>query len=232
MATGSGSRHCSQSDILKRYETHLSCPGLSAPQTIMEGLQDTPTLPWIIQDGGALDVDLCPPCWERHAHVERYEFACKALHGKTVLDFGCGVGYGSEMLAEAGNFVMAVDASHTALALARERHGSAVAFFCDCDKDFVPSKFDAAVAFEVVEHLEDPEAFLKDMARTSKEIIISTPIVPTMATNPHHKHDFTQDQFQMLVGRYFKTVYEWCQIRPFHSQPTYQVIHGISKGIA
>ena len=60
------------------------------------------TAPWMLSDGGALDVDTCPDCWERRAHIERYVWAGKVCTGMRVLDFGCGVGYGSEMLMEAG----------------------------------------------------------------------------------------------------------------------------------
>ena len=58
-----------------------------------------------------------PDCWERRAHIERYKFACMVCSGMRVLDFGCGVGYGSKMLAEAGNTVIGYDPSDRALAI-------------------------------------------------------------------------------------------------------------------
>src|ERR1043166_389255 len=78
-------------------------------------IPDNPTLPWILKEGGALDLDSCPDCWERNAHLERYAFAARVCRNMRVLDFGCGVGYGSEILACAGNLVTAVDTSELAL---------------------------------------------------------------------------------------------------------------------
>ena len=43
----------------------------------------------------------------REDHLARYHFAAQRLAGKKVVDAGCGVGYGSFILAEAGCNVLA-----------------------------------------------------------------------------------------------------------------------------
>ncbi|SRR5216684_230883 len=191
-------------------------------------LEDLPTLDWILPDGGALDVDRCPDLWERNAHIERYAFARKCFTGGRILDFGCGVGYGSEMLTRAGCHVVSVDTSESALTLARQRPGK-LGTFLRPEQLEEDEEFDGAMAFEVLEHLENPEEFLAMMARRARHLIVSTPIVPTMATNPHHRHDFTPAEFESMVARHFRIVYAWNQIRPWHALPCYAIIHGASK---
>lgn len=183
----------------------------------------------MLPDGGALDVDFCPDCWERNAHLERYEFACRVFLEAKILDFGCGVGYGSEMLATRSlNVVVGVDSSETALAIARSRRGT-LAEFVDLGDLRALDLFTGTVAFEVLEHLVDPEAFLDRTARFSRHLVVSTPVVPTVATNPHHRHDFTPEQFRSMIEKRFKIVTEWSQIRPFQKNPCYAVIHGASR---
>jgi len=189
---------------------------------------DIPTLEWMLPDGGALDVDLCPNCWERNAHLERYDFASRVFIETRVLDFGCGVGYGSEILAGTRNTVVGVDSSEAALAIARERREQCATFVLPSDP-LAQEEFMGTVAFEVLEHLEDPEAFLERTARLSRHIVVSSPVVPTCKDNPHHKHDFTPEEFRAMIRRQFDIVTEWSQIRPFQKEPCIAVIHGAGR---
>ncbi|MBZ5621465.1 MAG: methyltransferase domain-containing protein [Acidobacteriia bacterium] len=195
---------------------------------VLQYLQDVPIWDWIVKDGGCLDVDECPDCWERNAHLERYDFARRVFLGGRVLDFGCGVGYGSEMLAGAGNTVVGVDASLTALIIARERREQFATFVLPSDP-LAQGPFLGTVAFEVLEHLEYPEEFLEQVARFSKHLVISTPVVPSVAHNPHHKRDFTPAEFRAMIERRFEIVTEWWQVRPFRKEPCYAVIHGAGR---
>ena len=191
-------------------------------QRRLHSIPDNPTLPWILKEGGALDVDSCPDCWERNAHLERYAFAARACRGMRILDFGCGVGYGAELLAHAGNTVTAVDSSSEAISLARLRRGATeIVVFCEPGWDFDP--FDACTAFEVIEHLDDPGKFIHTVK--ARHLICSVPVVPTLETNPHHKHDFTREQFRAMIEARYRIVTEWSQIRPFQKDPCIAVIH-------
>lgn len=184
---------------------------------------DIDLTPWLIQDGGALNIDDCPDCWERRAHIERYQFACKALSGMRVLDFGCGVGYGSEMLFRAGNNVTAVDISQTVLSMARSlRVQDPGLRFTEPGWDFDP--FDACVAFEVIEHLDSPEEFVRTI--NARHLIASVPVLPTVGINPYHKTDFTVDSFRTLLETRFDVRSWWVQILPFHNDPCVMVVHG------
>ncbi len=184
---------------------------------------DQGTMQWIIEDGGALDIDNCPDCWERRAHIERYEFACKALTGMRVLDFGCGTGYGSEMLLLASNKVVGVDTSKTALNIAKSlRVTDPNLIFTERGWESIP--FDACTAFEVIEHLDNPAEFISTV--NTRHLIASVPVVPTVSINKYHKTDFTVDSFKNLLETRFKIVSWWIQVMPFHNQPSVAIFHG------
>lgn len=117
--------------------------------------------------------------WE---HLQRYAFAarhCAAGHG---LDFGCGVGFGTEILARSGAAsVTGVDIDAGIIAQARRREHPANATFCTSLDEAAagrPEGFDFAVMFEVIEHLRDPRAVLAGLADRLKpgaRLIVSAP---------------------------------------------------------
>jgi SAM-dependent methyltransferase len=101
----------------------------------------------------------------RADHVLRYQFAEAVLEeGCNVLDFACGVGYGSFIISgKSGSKVTAVDASPTAIGYAR-RHwaGPNIEYVCGSPGSWRPSagQFDAIVSFETLEHMADGRKFL------------------------------------------------------------------------
>ncbi len=97
------------------------------------------------------------------------------LKGLKLLDIGCGGGLVSEPMARLGAAVTAVDAAEanikTALVHAEEcgldidyRHGTAEQLL-EADG---PEQFDVVLNLEVVEHVADPESFLRNCARMVK----------------------------------------------------------------
>lgn len=191
-------------------------------------LPNIPTLPWILAEGGALDVDLCPDCWERNAHLERYELATRVLGGMRVVDFGCGVGYGSEMLTKSGCVVVSVDSSEESLGLATQRRPEQSQFVRPGDP-VLDNPFDGIVAFEVIEHLDNPGWFFEWASKRAKHIVVSVPVIPTVGVNPHHKTDFTQVSFRKMVNRYFAVESEFPQTMPFNRNPCILIIHAINR---
>ena len=189
-------------------------------------LQNFATLPWILSDGGALDIDLCPDCWERNAHLERYELATRAFPGMHVVDFGCGVGYGSEMLSKAGCVVVSLDTSEQALVLANHRRKGC---FVRPGDPLLDAPFGAIVAFEVIEHLDDPVSFFEWAAQRSRHILVSVPVIPTVGINPHHRTDFTPESFRRLVSDQFEIQSEWPQCLPLRSDPVILIVHAINR---
>jgi len=191
---------------------------------MLQPLQNFSTQPWMLADGGALDVDACPDCWERNAHLERYDLAARALGGMHLIDFGCGVGYGAEMLAAAGCVVVAVDLSAEALGLARKRRAGCASFVAP-GSNLLNAPFGGVVAFEVIEHLDDPLSFMGWAAQRARHVLLSVPVVPTVTTNPYHRTDFTQESFRQLISSQFAIRSEWFQTMPLQATPAVMIVH-------
>ena len=84
--------------------------------------------------------------------------------GARVLDYGCGIGSDGLMLLKAGYRVEFADFDNPSTAYLRwrlDQQGLDAAVH-DLDKE-VPGGFDAAYAFDVIEHVRDPWAFLREM---------------------------------------------------------------------
>ena len=102
------------------------------------------------------------------------------LEGKTALDVGCGAGLLCEPLARLGAKVTGVDASPEVIAVARE-HASAMSLSIDYragDVQELEGQFDLVTSLEVIEHVAEPAAFLKALARRLAPgglLILSTP---------------------------------------------------------
>ena len=139
----------------------------------------------------------------RAEHEGRYRWATGVVGGKEVLDAGCGVGYGTKMLAEAGaSRVIGVDIAGEAVDDAILRAGSIGEFVVgDLEQlPFKPRSFDVAVCFEVIEHVPRRERVLDEPRRVLRPegvLIVSSP-----NRNVYHaKHEFSGREGQLRRGQ-------------------------------
>ena len=152
-------------------------------------------------------------------HVARYAFARRYADGKRVLDAGCGTGYGSAELAQSATEVTGVDIAADAIEYATASYPIPGLTFLEssCTAISLPAQsFDLVVAFEVIEHLADYRAFLKECARllTSEGLlIVSSPnkryYAETRAAtgpNPFHEHEFEAQEFVRELEQVFSNV--------------------------
>jgi 2-polyprenyl-3-methyl-5-hydroxy-6-metoxy-1,4-benzoquinol methylase len=153
-------------------------------------------------------------------HFARYRWAGQLAVGRTVLDAGCGVGYGSAMLARAGaTKVVGLDLSAKAVAAASAA-ATANASFVAGDVHALPfeaGRFELVVCFEVIEHVEAQDDVIAELARVLAPggvLAISSPnrdVYP--AGNPHHLHEYVPEELRAALAAHFEHV----QLRRQHA---------------
>jgi len=110
-------------------------------------------------------------------HRWRYQKAVPYVSAKTVLDVGCGVGYGSVIMSRTAKHITAIDDSAEAIEYARQRWFAKNIDYCCVDFLSMNSfDVDVIVAYEFIEHVEDTKAvFEKFKSFNPSLIIVSVP---------------------------------------------------------
>jgi len=140
-------------------------------------------------------------------HVSRYRWAAQAVAGRSVLDAGCGAGYGSRLLAEAGAAaVVGVDIAQAVLeAVAPSMPDNVELRPGDLRRlEIEDGSFEVVVCFEVIEHFDEPQVVLDELARVLAPgglLLISSPNRGVYQPgNPHHRHEFRPDELEQALG--------------------------------
>jgi len=127
-----------------------------------------------------------------------------------VLDLGCGTGYGSALLSQAEQAARVVGLDR-ARPGRESRHSRAIFVRGDLNcLPFAAEGFDLVVSFQVIEHLEDPSAYLAGISRVLRPegvALLTTPNrLQSDRENPYHVHEYEADELAGLLGRYFERV--------------------------
>jgi 2-polyprenyl-6-hydroxyphenyl methylase/3-demethylubiquinone-9 3-methyltransferase len=162
------------------------------------------------------------------AHWSDARASAKPLAGKSALDIGCGAGLLCEPLARLGADVTGVDAAGenvSAAAAHAEAMGLDVRYMAGEVGSLDIGTFDLVTCVEVIEHVADKPAFLKDVAaRLAPDglLVMSTPnrttasrvllvgaaeAVGYVPKGTHHWEDFiTPEEFEVLLAEAGLTV--------------------------
>lgn len=141
-------------------------------------------------------------------HRKFYAFAAQFAHGAKVADLGCGSGYGSVLLKEAGAAsICASDASTHAIEFAKQQFGGLARFEVQGVTDlraYPDRHFDLAISSEVLEHIKEygkENEALAEMKRVTKPggiIVIGTPNSELLGD-----HGFYFDEMDALMKKHF-----------------------------
>lgn len=153
-------------------------------------------------------------------HLARYAFVKSIMPPQAqVLDVGCGVGYGSAMLAEQAKSVTGLDYRQHVIAFANNHWKRTNVTFLEGDalnpQDYPEVKYDVIVAFEIIEHLPDDAYFLEILANHLKPngfLCVSAPNIEAMPQpedNPWHYRHYERNQFYWMLKKYFSEVAEF-----------------------
>jgi 2-polyprenyl-3-methyl-5-hydroxy-6-metoxy-1,4-benzoquinol methylase/glycosyltransferase involved in cell wall biosynthesis len=162
-----------------------------------------------------------PGTWSELAlyeHFPRYLLAGRLAFQKTVLDLGCGTGYGTAMLAGAGAAsVIGLDIDQSTIEWAQRAHHEKNLSFCartDLGAGFAPESFDLITCFEMIEHVTEPiqRATIASIARLLKKdgiLLISTPnpaVTRLYGENPFHLREMIKEEFVGLLREHFQHI--------------------------
>ena len=115
---------------------------------------------------------------DQHFHLD--ECTLRPLTGKSALDVGCGAGLLAEPLARLGATVTAVDAAPELVDVAKA-HATGQGLTIDyraVGVEELLGEYDLVTALEVIEHVADPQAFVRSLAARLAPgglLILSTP---------------------------------------------------------
>lgn len=134
----------------------------------------------------------------------------------TILDVGAGMGHISRMLGERGHSVFAIDRSTFAARTVSLQPGfQFVMADAEFPLPFRDGRFDLALLFDAIEHLQDPRAVLVELKRVLRRggsVVITTPNASTPVrwllhekwvgeSDPSHLALFTPYTLEFLLRR-------------------------------
>lgn len=115
--------------------------------------------------------------WDPAFYMKYAEALCPDNARGRVLDVGCGVGQVVQTLKQAGYDACGVDVSEPCIRRARSA-GLNCSMYDGRRLPYSDEYFDSAGAFNVLEHVDEPEAFLVELVRVVKpggKVVVSSP---------------------------------------------------------
>jgi 2-polyprenyl-3-methyl-5-hydroxy-6-metoxy-1,4-benzoquinol methylase len=148
-------------------------------------------------------------------HLAAYRVAASMVGGRTVLDAGCGEGFGTQLLAGHAKEVTGFDYSADAIAACRRlwSEGRPNLRFEQVDLSRpgpAGERFDVVLSFQVLEHMREPAPFLAALAgrlAPGGVLLLTTPNrLRTVSENPYHVREYTADELRRELAAVFRHV--------------------------
>jgi len=156
-------------------------------------------------------------------HLAGYKLAIEEIKrriGKncTILEVGCGVGYGTNFISSQFK-VVGLDISKEAIKEARKRYKHILFVVGDgINLPFKDEQFDAVISLQVIEHIKKKEVpkYLNEIKRVLKNygiFILTTPnkemrLLPFQKPwNPFHEHEYSAKELEKVLSKVFPVCY-------------------------
>ena len=147
---------------------------------------------------------------------EKLTEVVEPLEPSSTLDAGCGEGETISRIGHLlGSRIAAIDIESYCVSTTAERHpGVEVLEGSVTELPFADSSFDLVLCLEVLEHLENPAAAIREFARvSSRDVVVSVPSEPwfqlgslargkyvrTFGNHPEHINHFTRRSLRSLL---------------------------------
>ena len=152
-------------------------------------------------------------------HLLSYQFATDYVINKNILDYGCGTGYGADILAKKAKLVTAIDISDEAILYAKKNYSSHNLNFKTTSKfkkEEFKEMFDVITSFQVIEHVISEKEFLTNLFELLKPggfLILTTPNKKNRLFsyiqkpwNVFHIKEYSELELNYTLKKYFTTV--------------------------
>ena len=136
----------------------------------------------------------------------RYGWAINRLKkygARSVLDLGCGLGYGANLLHQAGFKVKGIDYSESAIKICETRYPH-ITFMRNSIFDFNGEQFEAITAFEIIEHFNDIDQIhlllkCNNLLKNNSVLFLSTPNIKySKNRNIHHLKELNYKEIETM----------------------------------
>jgi len=140
-----------------------------------------------------------------------YVEAASLVRGK-VLEIGCGWGRGLELLTQAAEHYTGIDKNAALIQSLQQQYPQSRFIQASIPplQGLPDNEFDYIVTFQVIEHIENDDLFIKEAYRVLKPggklLLTTVNRLFSLTRNPWHVREYTAEELRRLMLRYFPTV--------------------------
>lgn len=140
-----------------------------------------------------------------------YVEAARMVSGK-VLEIGCGWGRGLQLLTQAADHYTGIDKNAELIAALSQEYPQSTFIQASIPplQGLADNTFDYIVTFQVIEHIENDDLFIKEAYRVLKPggklLLTTVNRTFSLTRNPWHVREYLADELKQLMQKYFPTV--------------------------